>query len=116
VRLRTRPQPEHLLSRSPAARFVAGPEVDDALRVAAELVAAGLRVSVEHVPADPAADVTELSALVELFGQAGPVDGCDLRLDVDRLGAGPATWPSYAASTSCWPAPGTPASPPPTAA
>jgi proline dehydrogenase len=76
-----------LLGRRLPARYVAGPRPADAARVAAELVAAGRRLALEHVPADPADDDAELAALVGLVHAAGLAAECDLTLPVGRLDA-----------------------------
>jgi len=86
VRVRTRPEVQRLLVRSLPARFVAGPGVDDALRVAGELIATGRRVSVEHAAADPADDEAELAALLGRLHAAGWAADCDVVLTVGRLG------------------------------
>jgi proline dehydrogenase len=86
VRVRIRPEVQRLLVRSLPARFVAGPGVDDALRVAGELIATGRRVSVEHAAADPADDEAELAALLGRLRAAGWAADCDVVLAVGRLG------------------------------
>jgi proline dehydrogenase len=70
-----------------AARFVAGPRLDDALRVAGEVVGAGRGVALDHVPSrsDDAAD--ELAALAARVAAAGLAAWCELTVPVDRLGA-----------------------------
>src|SRR3954470_18609873 len=65
VRVRTRPEVRRLLGRSLPARYVAGPGVDDAVRVAAKLIATGRRVSFAHLAADPAEDEAELAELLD---------------------------------------------------
>ncbi|NYJ04904.1 proline dehydrogenase [Petropleomorpha daqingensis] len=87
MRVRTRPEVHRLLVRSLPARFVAGPRVDDALRVAGELIATGRRVSLEHAAADPDGDEAELTALLGRLTAAGWAAGCDVVLAVGRLGA-----------------------------
>ena len=87
MRVRTRPEVHRLLVRSLPARYVAGPEVDDALRVAGELIATGRRVSIEHAAADPADDEAELAALVGRLHAAGWAADCDVVLAAGRLGA-----------------------------
>jgi proline dehydrogenase len=86
VRVRIRPEVQRLLVRSLPARFVAGPGVDDALRVAGVLIATGRRVSVEHAAADPADDEAELTALLRRLQAAGWAADCDVVLTVGRLG------------------------------
>jgi proline dehydrogenase len=86
VRVRTRPEVRRLLGRSLPARYVAGPGVDDAVRVAAKLIATGRRVSFAHLAADPAEDEAELAELLDRVHAAGRVADCDLVLPVERLG------------------------------
>jgi hypothetical protein len=77
-----------LLGRRLAAVAGAGPEVDDAVRVAAEVVASGATVALEHVPAAGAADpAAELRRLVAGVARAGLAASCQLTVPVDRLGA-----------------------------
>jgi proline dehydrogenase len=70
-----------------AARFVAGPRVDDALRVAGELVQAGRRVALDHLPSRSADAADELEALAVRLAGAGLAAQCELTVPVDRLGA-----------------------------
>jgi len=86
VRVRSRPEVQRLLVRTLPARFVAGPGVDDALRVAGELIATGRRVSVEHAATDPADDEAELPALLGRPHAGGWAADCDVVLAVGRLG------------------------------
>ena len=69
-----------------AARFVAGPRVDDALRVAGELVHAGRRVALDHLPSRSADAAEELEALVLRLAGAGLAAPCELTVPVERLG------------------------------
>jgi proline dehydrogenase len=87
VRVLSRPEVHRLLGRSLPARYVAGPGIDDALRVAADLVASGRRVALEHTAADPGDDEAELTALIGRVRAAGLAPDCDLTLAVGRLGA-----------------------------
>ena len=80
------------------ARFAAGPRAEDALRVAAELVAGGRRVALDHVPGRGADDVAELGALAGRIAAAGLAAACELTVPVDRLGAGGARAVAAAAS------------------
>jgi proline dehydrogenase len=75
-----------VLGRLLAGRWAAGPSVDDAVRVAAELVAAGRRVALEHVPgrADDAA--AELVTLLRRAAGAGLSAACELAVPLERLG------------------------------
>jgi proline dehydrogenase len=70
-----------------AARFVAGPRADDALRVAGELVHAGRRVALDHLPARSADAAAELTALVARVACAGLAGECELTVPLDRLGS-----------------------------
>ncbi|HLM05523.1 MAG TPA: hypothetical protein VK402_10095 [Blastococcus sp.] len=69
-----------------AGRVVAGPRIDDALRVAGKLVAAGCRVALEHEPAGDADPEAELAELIGRVHAAGLASECELTLGVDRLG------------------------------
>ena len=75
-----------------------GPRVDDPVRAAADVTAAGCSVALEHTPAadttDPAA---ELCDLVTRVADAGPAGVCELTVPVDRLGAAAAELASAAA-------------------
>jgi proline dehydrogenase len=88
VRDRPRALPA-LRSRRPgvAARFVAGPRVDDAVRVAGELVRAGRRVALDHRPARSAEPAEELETLVVRLAGSGLAAACELTVPVERLGA-----------------------------
>jgi proline dehydrogenase len=65
---------------------VAGAGVDDAVRVAGELVADGRRVALEHLPAPGDEGAEELVGLVERVRAAGLADSCELTVPVARLG------------------------------
>jgi proline dehydrogenase len=88
VRAQTPSPVRRLLGRRLGALSGAGPDVDDAVRVAAELTASGATVALEHVPPagspDPAA---ELRRLVDRVAGAGLASSCELTVAVDRLGA-----------------------------
>lgn len=88
-----------------AARFVAGPGADDAVRIAAELVASGRLVALEHVPGRTADAAAELAALSGRVSAAGLAAHCELTVPVDRLGASSAlhlaTVVSAAGLTAC---------------
>ncbi|TFV52164.1 hypothetical protein E4P41_21685 [Geodermatophilus sp. DF01-2] len=63
----------------------AGPRVDDAVRTAAEVVAAGCSVALVHTPAADAADPAgELRDLVARVAGAGLAGRCELTVPVDR--------------------------------
>jgi proline dehydrogenase len=77
---------ERLLGRALTGRLVAGPGAADAVRVAAELVAAGFRVALEHVSAHDQDAAAELLSLIGQVHSAGLSGDCELILPVDRLG------------------------------
>jgi proline dehydrogenase len=81
--------PARTLGRALTGRCVAGPQVDDAVRVAAELVRSGFRVALEHAPA-PERDMREFGELIGRVSAAGIASACELTLPIDRLGAAPA--------------------------
>jgi proline dehydrogenase len=74
--------------RGPSARFVAGPHVEDAVRVAGELVAAGRRVALDHLPGRGDDAGRELSGLAGRIAAAGLAGRCELDLPADRLATG----------------------------
>src|SRR3954447_11642317 len=78
---------ERLLGRALSGRLVAGPGAAGAVRVAAELVAAGYRVALEHVPEPEQDAADELLSLVGQVRSAGLAGHCQLTVPVDRLGA-----------------------------
>jgi proline dehydrogenase len=70
-------------------RLVAGPRVEDAVRVAAELISDGRRVALEHLPG-PADDAeAEFATLIAQVHAAGLADDCELTLppELVRLAA-----------------------------
>lgn len=70
----------------PLRRFVAGARPEDAVRVAAELVAEGRAVALEHAPGraeDAAAELASLASQVRAAGLAG---SCELTVPAGRLG------------------------------
>ena len=71
----------------PASRLLAGPRTEDAVRVAGDLVAAGRRVAVYHVPGRREDPVEALRALPPRLAAAGLAGACELTVPVDRLGA-----------------------------
>jgi proline dehydrogenase len=88
VRARQRPLPALRHRRAGVvARFVAGPRVDDALRVAGELVRAGCRVALDHQPARSADPAEELAGLAARAAGVGLAGACELTVPVERLGA-----------------------------
>jgi proline dehydrogenase len=86
VTARTFPEVGRLLGRTLPGRPVAGLRVDDALRAAAEAVASGRLVALEHL-AGRGRDAAEIEELVERVHAAGLAAACDVTLPVDRLGA-----------------------------
>jgi proline dehydrogenase len=100
VRVLTRPELRRWLGRSLPTRYVAGPGIDDAVRVAGRLVASGRRVALEHTAADPADDEAELSVLIDRVHAAGLAPDCDLTLATGRLGAARASSLAAAASAA----------------
>ena len=68
-------------------RLLAGPRIDDALRVAGELIATGRRVALEHVPGPSDDAEREFASLIRRVHGAGLVPACELTLPVDLLGA-----------------------------
>jgi proline dehydrogenase len=87
-RLLERPVVARALTGLLAGRLLAGPRIDDALRVAAELVATGRRVALEHVPGPSDDAATEFATLIRRVHGAGLAAGCELTLPVDLLGPG----------------------------
>jgi proline dehydrogenase len=87
-RLLERPLMARALTGLLAGRRIAGPRIDDALRVAAELVAAGRRVALEHVPGPSDDATTEFATLIRRVHGAGLAADCELTLPVDLLGRG----------------------------
>jgi proline dehydrogenase len=88
---RTRSELRRLLDRPLVRRILpgsrlAGPTVEDALRIAAELVAAGHPVALEHVPEQREGAAAELSGLIGRVHAAGLATSCELTLPVGRLG------------------------------
>jgi proline dehydrogenase len=74
-----------VLGRLLAGRLVAGPRVEDGLRVAAGLVAAGSAVALEHRPGTGDDAAVELSALAAGVRAAGPPGNVELTLPVDLV-------------------------------
>ena len=64
-------------------RLVAGPHVQDAVRVAAELVSDGRRVALEHVPGREDDAAAEFGALIGEVHAAGLAAECELTLPAD---------------------------------
>ena len=72
-----------------SGRLVAGPRVEDAVRVAGELVSDGRRVALEHVPAPGDDAAAGFGALIAEIHAAGLAAHCELTLppDLRRLAA-----------------------------
>jgi proline dehydrogenase len=83
-----RPLVGRVLTGLLTGRLVAGPRIEDAVRVAAELVADGRLVALEHVPAAGEDVAAELSVLVAEVHAAGLAAACELTVPrgLDREG------------------------------
>ena len=86
-RLLERPLVGRVLTGLLAGRRVAGPRVEDAVRVAGELVSEGRRVALEHTPAPGDDAAAELAVLIGEIRAAGLAADCELTLPADRLGS-----------------------------
>ena len=87
-RLLERPPVGRLLTRALSGRLVAGPRVEDAVRVAGELVADGRRVALEHVPGPEDDAAAEFAALIGEIHAAGIAEHCELTLPAEPWSAG----------------------------
>jgi proline dehydrogenase len=87
-RLLERPLVGRVLTGLLTGRLVAGPDVQDAVRVAGELVSSGRRVALEHTPATEDDVAAELATLIAEIRAAGLAAACELTLPADRLGPG----------------------------
>ena len=83
---RALPEVRRVLGRSLTGRPFAGPRIDDALRAAADIVAAGRLVALEHLPGRGDDAAAEIAALIGRLQAAGLAGACELTLAVDRLG------------------------------
>jgi proline dehydrogenase len=81
-----RPLVGRVLTGVLSGRLVAGPRVEDAVRVAGELVADGRRVALEHVPGPENDAAAEFATLIGEIHAAGLAGQCELTLP-----AGPST-------------------------
>jgi proline dehydrogenase len=79
-RLLGRPLIGRLLTGVLSGRLVAGPRVEDAVRVAGELVAEGRRVALEHVPGPEDDAAAEFATLIAEIHAAGLARHCELTL------------------------------------
>jgi proline dehydrogenase len=86
-RLLARPLVGRMLTGLLTGRRVAGPRIEDAVRVAAELVSDGRLVALEHTPAPGDDAAAELGALIGEVHAAGLAADCELTLPVEQLGA-----------------------------
>jgi proline dehydrogenase len=89
-RLLARPLVGRVLTGLFTGRLVAGPRIEDAVRVAGELVSDGRRVALEHTPAPGVEAVAEFVVLIGEIHAAGLAADCELTLPADQL-RGPAT-------------------------
>lgn len=68
-----------------AGRLVAGPRVEDAVRVAGELISDGRRVALEHVPGPDGDAAVELATLIGQLHAAGLTADCELTLPPEHV-------------------------------
>jgi proline dehydrogenase len=76
-----------LLDRFPHTRSALACSVEDAARVAAEVVGSGRLVALEHRSIGPDDDESALASLTALVHAAGLAGACELTVPVDRVGA-----------------------------
>ena len=88
-------------------RLVAGPRVEDAVRVAGELVSDGRRVALEHVPGPGDDAAAELAVLIGEIHAAGLAADCELTLPAEHLGLAPTAAAAGLAVASTVELPGT---------
>ena len=69
-----------------SGRLVAGPRVEDAVRVAGQLVSDGRRVALEHVPGPADDAAAEFATLIGEVHAAGLAADCELTLPSGHLG------------------------------
>ena len=67
-----------------SGRLVAGPRIEDAVRVAAELVSDGRRVALEHAPGPSGDAAEEFTALIARVHAAGLAPACELTLPAEH--------------------------------
>lgn len=84
-RLLERPLVGRVLTGLLTGRRVAGTRIEDAVRVAGELVADGRRVALEHVPA-PGDEAREFGVLIGEIHAAGLAGACELTLPAEHIG------------------------------
>jgi proline dehydrogenase len=85
-RLWERPLVGRALTGLLAGRLVAGPRIEDAVRVAGELVSDGRRVALEHAPGAGDDAAAELAALIGEIHAAGLAADCELTLSAEHIG------------------------------
>jgi proline dehydrogenase len=78
--------PSRALHRVLVASHLSGPQVEDPLRVAAELLGSGFRVALEHSPGSGQDGTDAFGELIRQVRAAGLASGCELTLPVDLLG------------------------------
>jgi proline dehydrogenase len=76
----------HALTAVLAGRLVAGPRIEDAVRVAAELVTDGRRVALDHAPGPTDDAAGEFTALIARVHAAGLAAACELTLPAEHRG------------------------------
>jgi len=69
-----------------SGRLIAGPRIEDAVRVAGELVSDGRRVALEHTPGPEDDAAAEFAALIGEIHAAGLAGDCELNLPAEHLG------------------------------
>ena len=67
-----------------SGRLVAGPRIEDAVRVAAELVSDGRRVALEHAPGPSDDAAEEFTALIARVHAVGLAHACELTLPAEH--------------------------------
>jgi proline dehydrogenase len=69
-----------------SGRLVAGPRIEDAVRVAGELVSDGRLVALEHTPGPEDDAAAEFGALIGEIHAAGLAADCELTLPAEQIG------------------------------
>ena len=73
-----------------SGRLVAGPRIEDAVRVAGELIGDGRLVALEHTPAPGDDAAAEFGALIGEIHAAGLAADCELTLPAEHIALAPA--------------------------
>ena len=73
-----------------SGRLVAGPRIEDAVRVAGELIGDGRLVALEHTPAPGDDAAAEFGALIGEIHAAGLAADCELTLPAEHFALAPA--------------------------